>query len=170
MIAPADPLPTSIEPYAAMFAQADAWRCECLRLLDELDRVASELLTELQPPRRRLSRSKPSDLPPVAQLRELTGSKGALATQGKVISETLADLAPWCEWRSHLQHGVLTVWRGRGAQWLYALAYQPAANEPTRTHAILSSEAGAMQRLMTKRLGALRSNARSLANAVALAA
>ena len=152
--------------YTAMFREADGWRRDCLAMLDEIDALVADLLAELQPQRRRPGRSKAPEQPPFARLRELTGSKGPLAAQGKVISETLAELAPWCDWRTHLEHGVLTVWRGRGAQWLLALAYQPVPGDPVRTHAITWVEACAMRELVTKRIAALRSNARSLANAV----
>ncbi|WP_152569539.1 MULTISPECIES: hypothetical protein [Sphingomonas] len=164
------PDPATADPFTAMFQQADGWRRDCLALFAELDGIVDKLLAELQPPRRRLKRQKPSDLPPFDRLRELTGSKGALASVGKAISETLADLAPWCEWRRHLDHGVLTVWRGRGHQWLLALAFQQSEAAPTRAYAITWSEACAMRTLVTKRIASLRSNARSLANAVALAA
>lgn len=170
MIALAEPPETFVDPFSAMFAKADAWRRDCLALLGELDGVVGDLLADLQPPRRRRGRAKEPALAPFDALRELTGSKGPFAREGKVISETLAELAPWCEWRGHLAHGVLTVWRGRGQQWLLALAYRPAAGAPERTHAITWAEADAMRILVTKRLATLRRNAASLTNAVALAA
>jgi len=156
------------DPYTALFRAADGWRRDSLARLDELDGIVADLLAELQPPRRRRSKAEP--LPPFVALRELTGSKGPLAREGKAISETLAELAPWCEWRAHLEHGVLTVWRGRGSQWLLALAYKAAAEAPERTHAITWAEAEAMATMVTKKLAALRRNAASLTNAVALAA
>jgi len=170
MIAIAEPPKTVVDPYAAMFAAGDRWRRDGLALLGELDGIVSDLLADLQPPRRRRARAKEPALNSFEALRELTGSKGPFAREGKVISETLADLAPWCEWRAHLAHGVLTVWRGRGSQWLLALAYRPTPQAPERTYAITWAEADAMRVLVTKRLATLRRNAASLTNAVALAA
>jgi hypothetical protein len=104
--------------------------------------------------------------PAFGHLRELTGSKGPYAAKGRNISETLAELASWVEWRAHLTHGVLTVWRGRDEQWLLALSHRCPGDQTLRTHALTWKAACGVRDLMAKQIDKLRENARSLLNSV----
>jgi hypothetical protein len=70
------------------------------------------------------------------------------------------------EWRAHLSHGVLTVWRGREDSWLVALAHRSPGDPTLRTHALTWKAACSVRDLMTKQIDKLRDNARSLSNSV----
>ncbi len=167
------PVPASAlkppDDFASMAGQAHRWRGECIQHFAELEQIVEDLLRSLQRSRKGGGKVKVGQpiSPAFGHLRELTGSKGPFASKGTAISETLAELAPWFEWRAHLTHGVLTVWRGKGDHWLITLAHRSMNEERVRTHAILWKEACAMRDHVSKRVATLRENARSLANSVA---
>jgi hypothetical protein len=151
--------------FEGMSANADRWRGECIQQFAELEVIVEDLLRDLQ----RDTKSVKVGLtvgPAFGHLRELTGSKGPFAAKGQAISETLAELASWVEWRAHLTHGVLSVWRGRDEQWLLTLAHRAIGDPTMRTHALTWKAACAVKELMAKQIVKLRENARSLSNAV----
>lgn len=152
----------------AMEAVAARWRGECIQAFAELEEIVASLLLSLA--RRPGMGGKVQAGQPIAaafgHLRELTGSKGALAARGQAIRATLAQLAPWFEWRAHLTHGSLAVWRGRERQWLLTLAHRAVGDATMRTHAITWTDAQAMRGIVTDGVAALRGNARSLLNSL----
>ncbi|HET7816247.1 MAG TPA: hypothetical protein VFK58_01535 [Sphingomicrobium sp.] len=162
---PATKLP---DDFAAMQGQADKWRGECIQQFAQLEETVETLLRALRDAPKQGGKVTVGLQVGAAfkHVRELTGSKGPFAGKGKAISATLADLAPWFEWRAHLTHGVLAVWRGRNDQWLLALAHRASGDDPIRTYALTWDDARAMRRLLQDRTEALRENARSLANSV----
>ncbi|URD59956.1 hypothetical protein M8312_09075 [Sphingomonas sp. KRR8] len=152
-----------------MSANAERWRGECIQQFCELETMVEDLLQDLHRDAKQGSKVKVGQMvgPAFGHLRELTGSKGPFAAKGQAISETLAELASWVEWRAHLTHGVMTVWRGRDEQWLLALAHRTPGDPTLRTHALTWKAACSVRELMTKQIEKLRGNARSLANSVA---
>jgi hypothetical protein len=154
--------------FKAMSGHADRWRGECIQQFAELEVIVEDLLRDLQREAKNGSKVKVGLMVGSAfgHLRELTGSKGPFASKGQAISETLAELASWIEWRAHLTHGVLSVWRGRDEQWLLTLAHRAIGDPTMRTHALTWKAACAVKELMAKQIVKLRENARSLSNAV----
>jgi hypothetical protein len=169
------PVPASAlkpaDDFASMAGQADKWRGECIQQFAELEQIVEALLRSLKAASKKGGRVVVGQPVGAAfkHLRELTGSKGPFAPKGEAISDTLADLAPWFEWRAHLTHGVLTVWRGRNGHWLLALAHQPVAEETIRTYALPWEDANSLLKLLRDRTVALRENARSLTNSITAA-
>jgi len=155
-----------------MSANADRWRGECIGQFAELEVIVEDLLRDLHRDPKHGAKIKVGQMvgPAFGHLREVTGSKGPFATKGRVISETLAELASWVEWRAHLTHGVLTVWRGRDEQWLLALAHRTPGDATLRTHALTWKAACGVRDLMAKQIEKLRANARSLAISIGNAA
>ena len=154
--------------FAAMIGQVDRWRGECIQQFAELERIVEDLLRQLKAaPRysKQIRTGQPVG-PAFKHLRELTGAKGPFASKSRVISDTLADLTPWFEWRAHLTHGTLALWRGRKNQWLLTLAHRPSADDVVRTYAITWDDAQNMRKLLKERTPVLCQNARSLANSV----
>jgi len=154
--------------FAAMNGQADKWRGECMQHFAELEQVVESLLQSLRNvPKHgvKVIAGQPVG-PAFKHLRELTCGKGPFATKGKVVSHTLSELAPWFEWRAHLTHGVLSIWRGRSGQWLLALAHRPSNGDVIRTYALAWDEAQKLRRLLEKQVVVLRENCRSLTNSL----
>ena len=160
--------PPDQKNFASMTGHADKWRGECIQYFAELEQIVEDLLHQLAGKSKSGKRVKLGQ--PVgaafAHLRELTNAKGPFASKGKAISSTLAELAVWFEWRAHLTHGTLTVWRGRDDKWLLAFAHRPANDGTVRTYAITWNDAGELGKCLRKQVTALRENARSLTNAV----
>ncbi len=156
------------DPFAAMDGQVAQWRGDCIQQFAELEEIVETLLLALG----NCSAAGKVKTGQVvgaafAHLRELTGSKGKLAKKGQAISETLSTLAPCVEWRAHITHGNLTLWRGRRKhQWLVAMSHREPGKAPIRTFALTWKEACDMRDLLGKQVIALRGNARSLANSV----
>lgn len=168
MNAPSHPVALNdANAFKGMSVNADRWRGECIQQFAELELIVEDLLRDLQKDPKNGSKVKVGQMvgPAFGHLRELTGSKGPYASKGRVISETLAEVASWVEWRAHLTHGVLTVWRGKDEQWLLALAHRSPGDATLRTHAMTWKAACGVRDLMTKQLDKLRENARSLLNA-----
>lgn len=167
---PASALKTA-DDFASMTGQADKWRGECIQQFAEVEQIVETLLRSLR------ATSKKGGKVIIGQpvgaafkhLRELTGSKGPFAAKGEAMSDTLAELAPWFEWRAHLTHGVLTVWRGRSDHWLLALAHRPVAEGTIRTYALTWEDARNLLKLLRELATVLRENARSLTNSVTAA-
>jgi hypothetical protein len=159
----------TVNAFKGMSANADRWRGECIQQFAELEVVVENLLRDLHRDAKHGGKVKVGQMVGQAfgHLREITSSKGPFATKGQVISETLAELASWVEWRAHLTHGVLSVWRGKDEQWLLALAHRSPGDATLRTHAITWKAACSIRELTTKQIDKLRENARSLTNAVA---
>ncbi len=81
----------------------------------------------------------------MAEVRRLTTGNGAFAKVGKPLGLSV-DLIEreHLDWRAHLTHGVLNVWRGRKGHWLITLQYRETDNAgPVRWHAIPFSDAEA---------------------------
>ena len=154
--------------YSAMAGQADKWRGECIEHFARLEQIVEDLLHNLR--RAPKNGGKVIVGQPVGaafkHLRDITSGKGPLASKGKAIAGTLNELAPWFEWRAHLTHGVLTIWRGRNDQWLLAFAHRPANDDTVRTYALTWKDARELANLLQARVETLAGNARSLANAV----
>ena len=157
------------DDYSSMLGQAEQWRGECIQQFAELEQIVDSLLRTLHRVSKHGSKVKTDKFVGGAfgHLRELTGSKGPFADKGKAISETLAAIAPWFEWRAHLTHGVVTVWRGRNGQWLLAYERRPDGADTIRTFALPWVQAREMRKLLQESVPKLEENARSLANAVA---
>ena len=154
--------------FASMNGQADKWRGECIQHFAELEQIVESLLQSLRNvPKygRKVTIGQPVGTA-FKHLRELACDKGPFASKGKVISITLSELAPWFEWRAHLTHGVLSVWRGRNGQWLLALAHRPSNDGVIRTYALGWDEARKLRELLALQVVALGENARSLTNSV----
>ena len=109
------PYPQADAGHCALAGQANKWRGECIEYFAELEQIVENLLRVLsQVPKHggKITTGQPVGAA-FKHLREITGAKGPFAAKGKAISATLAELALWFEWRAHLTHGVMTVWRGR---------------------------------------------------------
>jgi hypothetical protein len=156
------------DDYSSMLGQAEQWRGECIQHFAELEQIVEDLLRALH--RAPGHKSKVGTRKLVGEafghLRELTGSKGPFAEKGRPISETLALIAPWFEWRAHLTHGVVTIWRGRNGHWLLAYEHRPAGGDTIRTFALPWTQAREMRTLLQENIFKLQDNARSLGNAV----
>jgi len=154
--------------FNSMSGCASKWRGECIQQFAQLEVIVGDLLRDLHRDPKHGSKVKVGQMvgPAFGHLREVTGSKGPFAAKGRVISETLAELATWVEWRAHLTHGVLTVWRGKDDQWLLALAHRSPGEPTLRTHALTWTVALGIRERMVKQVAKLRDNARSLANSV----
>ena len=79
----------------------------------------------------------------IEEVKRLTTGKGAFAKVGKPLALSLSAIErQHIDWRAHLTHGVLDVWRGRKDQWLITLHYREADNGgPVRWHAIPFADA-----------------------------
>ena len=167
MTAPFKPDQQSMNTFAAMSGQVEKWRGECIQHFAELQQIIEDLLRLLSgvPVHGSKVRLGQHVGNAFKQLRELTDAKGPFASPGKAISETLAEIAPWFEWRAHLTHGVLTVWRGRNDKWLIAFAHRPIGEDVVRTYALTWEEARNMQKLLKERIAAARDDALSLVKA-----
>ena len=167
--------PTTISPPNSadcppMMANAERWRAQCIQNFAELEVIIGDLLIALRASPKGSSKVRTGDLVGVAygHLRELTSTSGVFGKQGEAISRTLSELAPWFEWRAHLTHGVLHLWRGKNGKWLLTLAHRPCGgNDPVRHYALPWSEAQELAKMLPETVDRLRGNAQSLANAVA---
>ena len=156
----------SSKDFASMSGHAAKWRGECIQHFAELEQIIENVLRVLgKSPKHG---SKVTLGQPVGaafkQLRELTGSKGPFAQKGKAIAGTLSDIALWFEWRAHLTHGVVRIWRDCGDSWLLAFSHRPTGDEAVRTYAITWKDACDLRELWEARIATLREDARSLAN------
>ena len=81
----------------------------------------------------------------IEEVKRLTTGKGAFAKVGKPIALSLSAIErEHLDWRAHLTHGVLNVWRGRKEHWLITLHYRETDNGgPVRWHAIPFADAEA---------------------------
>jgi hypothetical protein len=160
--------PATDKAFPAMLGQAARWRGECIQQFAELEQLIEGLLRVLhQAPEHG---SKVSVGQPIGaafkHLRELTGGNGPFASKGKAASATLSELAPWFEWRAHLTHGVLSIWRDASDQWLLALAHRPTQEEVVRTYAINWKDACELTKTLSRLGEALSRNAQSLGQAI----
>ena len=152
---------------AAMLGHAERWRGQCINSFAQLEVIIEDLLKALQAgPKGSKIRTGELVGPAFGHLRELTGPKGPFARTGSAVSATLEDLAGWFEWRAHLTHGVLTVWRGNGGNWLLVFAHRPAGNTSVRYHALPWKDAQELRSLLDEKIDMLQANARSLAQSV----
>ena len=154
----------------AMTAHVERWRAQCIDGFAQLEVVIEELLRELQAVSKKGSKVRTGELVGVAfgHLRELTGANGPFAQKGAKVAATLSQLSPWFEWRAHLTHGVLSLWRGSNGRWLLSFAHRPAGggNGPVRFFALPWADAQQLKTDLLEHVEALRENARSLSNAV----
>ncbi len=154
--------------FAAMSGQADKWRGECIQHFAEMEQIVENALQSLRNVPKHGSKVLAGQSVGSAfkHLRELVGAKGPFSSKGKATSGTLSELTPWFEWRAHLTHGVLTVWRGRSGQWLLAVTHRPNNDDVARTYAVTWEDALSLRKLLLEQVAALRENCRSLTNSV----
>lgn len=119
--------------YIQQFAETEIIVGDCLQLFAATKKAGVRVKTGLQ------IRSS------IEELRRLTSGKGAFAKVGKPLALSLAAIErEHLDWRAHLTHGVLDVWRGRKGNWLITLHYRETDNAgPVRWHAIPLSDAEA---------------------------
>jgi hypothetical protein len=94
----------------------------------------------------------------IAEVQRLTTGKGAFAKVGKPLALSLDTIErEHLDWRAHLTHGVLNVWRGRKGQWLITLQYRETDNAgPVRWHAIPFVDAKAKLEAMAEQVHKFR--------------
>lgn len=154
----------------AMLAHVERWRAQCIDGFAQLEVVIEDLLRELRAASKKGSMIRTGEQVGAAfkQLRELTAANGRFTSKGAKVAATLTQLATWFEWRAHLTHGVLSLWRGANGQWLLSFAHRPSGTEsgPVRIFALPWTDAIQLKKELFEQVEILRGNARSLCNSV----
>jgi hypothetical protein len=94
----------------------------------------------------------------IEEVQRLTTGKGTFAKIGKPLALSLDTIQrDHLDWRAHLTHGALDVWRGRRGQWLITLHYRETDNGgPIRWHAIPFADALTKLESMTEQVRKFR--------------
>jgi hypothetical protein len=143
MNAPLDHAGLEAPQFAAALERANIWRGECIQQFAEIERSIGDAL-------QLLSDAKPAlKIKSGGQIRqsfeELKRVSGAKGSKVQFVAKSLDEIDRLIEWRAHLTHGVLSVWRGKAGRWLLTLEHRDSAGrEPVRIHAIPRREADAM--------------------------
>jgi predicted dehydrogenase len=141
------PPPAKTAEYDESLADACAWRGRFVQQFAEMELLVGECLQALATAKRTGTRVKTGQpfRQAVEELARVTAVSGSFAKQGRGITISIRALARLLDWRAHLTHGSLDVWRGRRGQWLLTLRYRETDNQgPIRWHAIPVADATAM--------------------------
>src|SRR5688572_15256662 len=147
-----------------MLGNANHWRSECIQLFAELELTVAEALICLAAakPAMKIKCGQPIR-PAFDELRRLTGAKSAFGTSTRSVAKSLDEIDRLIEWRAHLTHGVLDVWRGKNGRWLFTLQHrEPGRDRPLRIHALPRREADQLLDDLTEELGKLRARVGSM--------
>ena len=154
----------------AMLANAERWRAQCIDNFANLEVVIEDLLRDLKSHSKHGAKVRTGQLvgSAFAHLRELTSEKGLFVQKGAGVAATIRLLARCMEWRAHLTHGVMKVWRGGNGQWLMTFDHREPGKDdgPIRCFAIPWSDALSLKKELADQVEALRQNARSLSNSI----
>jgi hypothetical protein len=161
--------PASIDPaFAAHLGNVERWRGQLIQVFAEMEQTIEGLLIALHQSSKGGKSVKTGQPvgPAFGHIRDLTSGKGAFAAQGQALAKLLGQLAPAMEWRAHLTHGDLKLWRGREGQWLLTLGHRQVGEPTIRWHAISWTDATELLRELTKQVPQLAKSCSSLAEAV----
>lgn len=145
------------------------WRGQCMQHFAKLELLIEGLLIDLKrAPKggRKVKTGQPIG-PAFAHLRDLVATNGPFGPVGQALGKRLGQLSGAMEWRAHLTHGELKLWRGQKGDWLLTFAHRLPGDEVVRLHAITWKQALELQALLDKQIPALASNCGSLKAALA---
>ena len=151
-----------------MVGQATKWRGQCIQHFAELELMVETLLRNLAH-RVTADQSITVGMPvgqAFKQMKDLTGAKGPFASDATAINRVLQVLERWFEWRAHLTHGVLKIWRDDEGSWLIVLSHRSAGDGTIRSFAISWEDARLMQKELAENLDAFRTEAPALLKAL----
>ena len=142
MNAPFDHARCETHQFDEALASANRWRGECIQQFAELERQIEDALQWLAAARPATKIKRGGQIrQSFDELKRLTAPKGSKV---HFVWKSLDELDRLIEWRAHLTHGVLSVWRGTRGQWLFTLEHRDPGGGPRRMHAIPRKEADEM--------------------------
>jgi hypothetical protein len=141
------PNPTKLDEYQEQLDRSFHWRASYLQQFAELELIVGNCLQLFLAHKKagvRVTTGQPIRAA-IEEVIRLTTAKGAFARQAKFVGSALQSIEQMhLDWRAHVTHGVLGVWRGRKGQWLITLHYRETDNSgPIRWHAMPFEEAQA---------------------------
>jgi hypothetical protein len=156
------------ESFDAVLHGANCWRGQCIQQFADLELTIADALDCLAKakPTMKIKRGEPIR-PAFDELKRLTGAKSAFGKSTRAVAKSLDEIDRLIEWRAHLTHGVLGVWRGNRGQWLLTLQHrEPGGDRPVRTYALPRKEADQILERLTEELDMLRARVGSMRGAV----
>lgn len=142
MNAPLDHARLDIPQFEEALASANAWRGECIQKFAILERQIEDALQLFAESRPALKVKRGGQIrQSFDELKRLTAPKGSKV---HFVWKSLDEIDRLIEWRAHMTHGLLSVWRGSRGQWLFTLEHRDPGGGPKRMHAIPRKEADEM--------------------------
>ena len=168
MNAPFHAASANLSRFDSALQDANSWRGECIQQFAELELTIYDALQVLVASRPGL-KIKTCNLvrPAFDELKRLTGTKGAFGTPGRSVAKSLDEIDRLIEWRAHLTHGVLGVWRGSKGQWLLTFQHREAGGDrPVRFFALPKKEADQILGRLTDEVCKLKSRVGAMRGAL----